>query len=73
MNNAAYEQSSFIGQVVVITGAASGIGRASAELIAQRGANVICLDVNEIGLQEVVTKIKSNSGKAISKIGRAHV
>ena len=68
MNNSAYEQSSFAGQIVIVTGAASGIGRASAELIAKRGANVICLDLNQAGLQEVVSKIKSNA-----EIGRAHV
>ena len=68
MNNSAYEQSSFAGQIVIVTGAASGIGRASAELIAKRGANVICLDLNQVGLQEVVSKIKSNSGKATAKV-----
>ena len=68
MNNSAYEQSSFAGQIVIVTGAASGIGRASAELIAKRGANVICLDLNQVGLQEVVSKIKSNAGKATAKV-----
>lgn len=37
----------FIGQVAVITGAASGIGRACALRFAQEGANVTCLDLNE--------------------------
>jgi 3-oxoacyl-[acyl-carrier protein] reductase len=68
MNNSAYEQSSFAGQTAIVTGAASGIGRASAELIAKRGANVICLDLNQVGLQEVVSKIKSNAGKASARV-----
>ena len=37
----------FIGQVAIITGAASGIGRACAIRFAREGANVTCLDVNE--------------------------
>jgi NAD(P)-dependent dehydrogenase (short-subunit alcohol dehydrogenase family) len=35
----------FVGQVVIVTGAASGIGRACALRFAQEGANVACLDV----------------------------
>lgn len=37
--------------VIVVTGAASGIGRASAELFAGRGAIVVAADINEAGLR----------------------
>jgi meso-butanediol dehydrogenase / (S,S)-butanediol dehydrogenase / diacetyl reductase len=39
--------------VVVVTGAASGIGRATAELYAERGYRVVAVDVNEYGLKEL--------------------
>ncbi|MCS7055732.1 MAG: SDR family oxidoreductase [Thermoflexales bacterium] len=39
----------FGGQVVVVTGAAHGIGRACALRFAQEGANVACLDVDDAG------------------------
>lgn len=35
------------GKVVIVTGAASGLGRASAELLAREGARVVLTDVNE--------------------------
>jgi meso-butanediol dehydrogenase/(S,S)-butanediol dehydrogenase/diacetyl reductase len=37
-------------QAVVVTGAASGIGRAAAELFAERGFGVIAVDLSETGL-----------------------
>jgi NAD(P)-dependent dehydrogenase (short-subunit alcohol dehydrogenase family) len=37
----------FVGQVAVVTGAGSGIGKACAQRFAQEGANVLCLDVND--------------------------
>lgn len=37
----------FMGQVAIVTGAASGIGQACAIRFAQEGANVTCLDFNE--------------------------
>ena len=40
----------FEGQVAVVTGAASGIGRAIAALFLRRGARVAVLDINEEGL-----------------------
>ena len=43
----------FNGQVVVISGAATGIGKASAQLIAARGATVIALDFNAAALNEL--------------------
>ena len=45
-----FERNSFENQVIVITGAASGIGRAAAQLIASRGGTVIALDLNKDGL-----------------------
>ena len=42
----------FEGQVAVVTGAASGIGRAIAGLLLRRGARVAVLDVDETGLAD---------------------
>jgi|FLOH01.1.fsa_nt_gi 2-dehydro-3-deoxy-L-rhamnonate dehydrogenase (NAD+) len=59
---------SFEGQVVLVTGAASGIGKAAAELIAARGAQIVCLDLNEAGLKSTVSEITSAGGRATYKI-----
>lgn len=48
----------------VITGAASGIGRATANLFAEHGANVVIADVDVEGGEETVEEIKSNGGTA---------
>jgi 3-oxoacyl-[acyl-carrier protein] reductase len=40
----------FDGQVVLVVGAASGIGRAAAQLIASRGATVVIADLDKSGL-----------------------
>jgi NAD(P)-dependent dehydrogenase (short-subunit alcohol dehydrogenase family) len=39
-------------KVAIVTGAASGIGRATAELLASEGARVLAVDLNEPALQE---------------------
>ena len=38
------------GQVAVITGAASGIGRAAAEIFTERGGSVVAVDINKDAL-----------------------
>ena len=58
---------SFTGQVVLVTGAASGIGKAAAELIAERGGHVVCVDLNEAGLKTTVSGISAAGGKASYK------
>ena len=58
---------SFTGQVVLVTGAASGIGKAAAELIAERGGHVVCVDLNEAGLKTTVSEISAAGGKASYK------
>jgi NAD(P)-dependent dehydrogenase (short-subunit alcohol dehydrogenase family) len=52
------------GKVAIITGAASGIGRATAILFAREGARVAVADVDTSGGEEVVTEIREQAGKA---------
>jgi 3-oxoacyl-[acyl-carrier protein] reductase len=48
----------FTGQVVLIVGAASGIGRSAAELIASRGATVVVADLDRDGLNSLQGDLK---------------
>ncbi|MEV0094391.1 SDR family NAD(P)-dependent oxidoreductase [Streptomyces sp. NPDC050738] len=52
------------GRTAFITGAASGIGRASAVLLAEAGATVHCADRDEKGLQETADLIAAAGGAA---------
>ena len=49
---------SVAGKVVIVTGAASGMGRATARLFADEGASVALIDVNEEPLQAVLGEIR---------------
>jgi 3(or 17)beta-hydroxysteroid dehydrogenase len=53
------------GKIVLITGSASGIGKASALLLAKEGARVIISDINVPGGREVARQINSEGGEAI--------
>jgi NAD(P)-dependent dehydrogenase (short-subunit alcohol dehydrogenase family) len=53
--------------VAVVTGAASGIGRVTAERFAQEGAQVVLADVDEVGLQVVTQGIRGAGGEARAK------
>lgn len=55
-------------KVVLITGAASGIGRGTAQLFAAEGAAVVALDVNREGVEHTVAMIEAEGGKAIAGV-----
>ncbi|UJL46370.1 SDR family oxidoreductase [Virgibacillus sp. NKC19-16] len=52
------------GKVAVVTGGASGMGKAIAELYAKEGAKVVVSDINLEGADEVVSEITANGGIA---------
>ena len=51
-------------KVAIITGAASGIGRATAIRFAQEGARVVVADINQAGGEACVEQIKTEGGEA---------
>ena len=54
------------GKRAIVTGAASGIGRASARLFAAEGAKVLAVDVAEDGLAETVAMIEADGNTALA-------
>jgi len=56
----------FEGQVAMITGAASGIGRACALRFAQEGANVACLDFNVAGNEETAAQCRAVGAQTLA-------
>jgi len=54
--------------VGVVTGGASGIGRALAEGLAAEGAAVVVADVDEAGLAETVKRIEARGGRALPSV-----
>src|SRR5690625_3499515 len=53
-------------KVAIITGSASGIGKAIAELFGKEGAKVVVADFNEEGLNSTVNELES---KGIESLG----
>ena len=56
----------FNGKVALVTGAAVGIGKAAALLLAEGGAKTIIVDLNEEKLEEVKDEIISKGGEVIA-------
>jgi NAD(P)-dependent dehydrogenase (short-subunit alcohol dehydrogenase family) len=54
------------GKTAIVTGAASGIGKAIAVLYAREGANVVVTDLNEEGAKQTAAEIGAEGGKAIA-------
>ena len=52
-------------KVALITGASSGIGRATSLLFAQEGAQVVLVDINDEGGHDTLTAIQEQGGEAI--------
>ena len=56
----------FAGKTIVITGAGSGIGRATANIFAREGANVVCADLNEAGVKETAAQVNAKGSQALA-------
>lgn len=55
------------GRVAVVTGAASGIGRATALALAEAGARVVLADINQERLAEAVAAVTAVGGRALAQ------
>ena len=58
----------FVNKVALITAAANGIGRATAQIMAREGATVICIDNHQERLDEAVPALRQGIGKSGGKV-----
>ena len=58
----------FTDKVVLVTGAGSGIGKASALRIAAEGGSVFCVDLNAEAVEATATQIVANGGEATGRV-----
>jgi NAD(P)-dependent dehydrogenase (short-subunit alcohol dehydrogenase family) len=56
----------FAGKTILITGAGSGIGRATALIFAREGANVVCADINEKAARETADAVNAQGAQALA-------
>ena len=61
-------QYSFTGQTAIVTGAASGIGEATARLLAANGLSVVVSDLQADAVQRVVAAIIADGGRAVGHV-----
>src|SRR6185369_13261874 len=57
-----------VDQVAIVTGGAMGIGGATARRLAEEGARVLVVDVNDEAAQRNVERIQSSGGQAAALI-----
>ena len=60
------QNGNFTGRVAFVTGAAGGIGRATALAFAREGASVVVVDVSEQDNQETARMIEEAGGRALA-------
>ncbi|MGY1821010.1 SDR family NAD(P)-dependent oxidoreductase [Geodermatophilus sp. SYSU D00079] len=59
----------FTGRTALVTGAASGIGRAVALQLAAGGASIVASDLSQDGADRLVERIVSDGGQAVAAVG----
>ncbi len=57
---------SIAGRTAIVTGAASGMGRATAHLFADEGARVVVVDLNAEGVEAVAAEIRAAGGEVLA-------
>jgi NAD(P)-dependent dehydrogenase (short-subunit alcohol dehydrogenase family) len=65
-NMAASQNGSYAGKVAFVTGAGSGIGRATALAFAREGASVVVSDISEQNIRETASRIEELGGRALA-------
>jgi NAD(P)-dependent dehydrogenase (short-subunit alcohol dehydrogenase family) len=58
----------FLNRVVLVTGAGGGIGRASAQRIAEEGGAVFCVDLDDVAVEATVAAITEAGGRAAGRV-----